>query len=214
MTKRSTKSTFKIAFELKQLIEILDKTIFKHPIPVQIVSSKGGVLAQYVLERRGKEHYEVYMHPDEKIIKDVELEGSKYSQELLIGRAAHEVRHRVQHHFKISLLYDLLFEDEVKIKDPDLRDAVRYAEEFYDKLTSRGIDLVQVIGLANIKTEFDAIAIEKFVARKWRGNNLLEIAKIVRMSAKQLKRRESSFLFQKALLSLGKYLPRSKIHIA
>jgi hypothetical protein len=200
------KKSFKLIFKLKGFIETLDRLVFPdNPLDVEIITPSTHTHAGYCArEEDGKEFYVVFKHTDRKIIADFKAKkqyigDEEYSlEESLLESAAHEVRHRVQRNTQISLLYDLIFEERSKIKDPDLRDAVEFADNLFDNMMADGYDVVREIGLAYLKKEYDACIIGRFAVLKWRREkNLSKIARVLKIGSKELSESTlSDFLFE------------------
>jgi hypothetical protein len=194
------KYDFNLLMKLRKFIETFDKLIFNNPIDIKM-APKGsvGAIVKYVPRSdHQNECYIIEKRTDQELLNEIKLRKKSakriFSDErIIISIAAHEVRHRVQVHFKVNLLYGLIFERD-RVKDKDLRDAIEFADNFYRDLMSRGIDLVKTIGLDKLREEYDAEIIGALVAKKWRGNNFSEIAEIIKSDSKKI-RAFSPFLF-------------------
>ena len=154
---------------------------------------------------KGEEFYAVYACLDE-VIWDL-LRKSKHiyfndllsnrswddlqpmsEEELLIGLAAHEVRHRVQQHSKIAL-FSSENKNKQKTKNPDLRAIIAFVAMKIEKTKFRI--------KKEFLEEFDARVIEYLAAKKWHeGATFQDLAKIVKENAEKIQEETSSyFLF-------------------
>ena len=122
-----------------------------------------------------------------------------FTQDAIIwGIASHEVRHRIQWHSSITLFYDIVYVKNAPIKeiqDQDLKDAIDFTINLYEKLMLEDNEFIKRVGLNKLKNEFDADVIENYVARKWKTTSIKNIAQIIKTDAKKLIRGKStSFL--------------------
>jgi hypothetical protein len=179
------------------MIRVLDKLIFKdNTIPIVIVPEEGlgEKLCAYApkgakaIDAFGEEEiicpgecYIISKYDDETLtfgfnfLKEIgEIDETISLDAFLIEHAAHEVRHRVQSRLKIKLLSDVFLERDVK--NMTIKSIIDFAKEVCREKFS-GMRTLKA------KSEFDAIIIGLIASKRWKGNNFLEISKLVKFNA-------------------------------
>jgi hypothetical protein len=171
--------SFSIIMKLKEIVESLDKLIFRDcSISVKIVEKAPALLIAYVPQSNNQEEcYVVGKWSDQEILQGLRCKGKVFDiDNLLLEVAAHEVRHRVQCKFKLNLFEEFPF---VEIKDPALKFAIEKTRKYFKKVDIEGIFL-HTTERREAKEEFDAMVVAKYASIKWKGDNYEEIANIIR----------------------------------
>lgn len=141
----------------------------------------------------GIEHYQIYGYGVDKVINEErkkrvillqELKRKEYEyedlpkltlEEILIGLAAHEVRHRVQYHLPIELLSLELLDE---IDNSYVRGLIDFIKLLYEEEPPKG----------DYNLEFDAKSIEYMVIEMWHWGerNASKIASKVKAGAREI----------------------------
>lgn len=199
--RRLTEAEEKIAQKIADAIGWLDKLVFPGDPIKKITVIRGrpksesqGVDVGYVSKENtedGIEHYQIFGYGiDEEIKKELEkriilLKGKKkinYQslpkitlEELLIGIAAHEVRHRVQHHFPIELISYEILED---IANSYVKGLIEFIKLLFEQEPPEG----------DYKQEFDAKSIEYMIIEMWhwKEKEVSKIASIVKAGTREI----------------------------
>jgi hypothetical protein len=115
-------------------------------------------------------------------------------ESIIVGIAAHEVRHRVQKEFQIEMIKP---EDAENTSDPELKALIRFLAKVFEKYPP---DLPSP---KLVEEEFDATVIEWMIAKLWHEGerDILKLATIVKEDWEKIKKeRNLSFLFISSFL--------------
>jgi hypothetical protein len=191
--------------ELSHWIKLLDKAIFgERSLEVRVIESslKEGTIKKMVEQGIScgliyLEEPRFYWISSENLEKTIALElkrrrcpsaGKEWEElppfteeTLIVGIAAHEIRHRVQKEFQIEIIKP---EDAENTSDPELRALIRFLAKVFEKYPP---DLPS----PKLEEEFDATVIEWIVAKLWHEGkrDILKLVKIIKEDGKKLKER-------------------------
>lgn len=201
MRKKLTKSEKDMAQKIADAIGWLDKLVFPgNPVKkITVITRRPKnprVYVYYIPSENtedGVDHYQIYGYGLDKYIKK-EMEAIRViliyddgaeriswenlpkisEHELLIGYAAHEVRHRIQEHFKIELFSP----NPKNIDSCYIRRVKKFLKRLFEETTPEG----------DYEFEFDAKAIEYIVREIWHWGerDLSKIASVIKAGANEL----------------------------
>jgi hypothetical protein len=194
--------------QLSQWIQLLDKTIFgERSLEVRVIGNYQ--LKEEVIKKKIEqgiacgliwlEEAKFYWISGENLEKTIAFElkrrrcpfaGKDWEElspftreEIIIGMAAHEVRHRVQKEFQIEMIKP---EDAKNISDSELKALIRFLAKVFERYPP---DLPP----SKLKEEFDATVIEWIVAKLWHEGkrDILKLVTIIKEDGKN--KREGCF---------------------
>ncbi len=192
----------RIALRLAGIISKLDKLVFgENKIEKKIViirkkPEENETFVWYMPKEKNperKDYYKILGYADKIVAEGLknsrhisvaeQKSGKSYGElqsltedELLIGIAAHEIRHGLQYYDLVDLFSP---EDAEYIKDPELRLLINFV--------NKSFELNPPITAPREK-EFDARIIEHLASKKWHEKESFEeIAKIIKINPKKLR---------------------------
>ena len=203
--------------ELFHWIKLLDKTIFgEGSLEVRVIE---GSLKEEVIKKKVEQgiscgliylEEKFYWISSENLEKTIAFElkrrrcpsaGKEWEElppfteeSIIVGIAAHEVRHRVQKEFQIEMIKP---EDAENTSDPELKALIRFLAKVFEKYPP---DLPSP---KLVEEEFDATVIEWMIAKLWHEGerDILKLATIVKEDWEKIKERNFSlFLFISSFL--------------